>query len=170
MTPSKAIGTLKAVLVGWLSVNVRAILIMLVGIWLGLGVFQSIWWVAILSGFVLGWLWWSYTMPRWRRWAHQHGISPAQLQTYAVRAGLAWPAGTLLAKPSFVLRTNKSRKATKKALDIRTIIVEMRRYSQPVAAWADDDVLAFELGGDSVRVDSATVFYADDLRTLARHS
>src|SRR5688572_23324930 len=28
---------------------------------------------SIILGVLLGWLWWSFSVPRWRRWAHQNG-------------------------------------------------------------------------------------------------
>jgi Na+/proline symporter len=57
---------------------------------------------GILLGVVLGWLWWSFSIPRWREWAlKQPGVDPDQLQKAAEIAGLVWPKGHFFEKTEF---------------------------------------------------------------------
>jgi len=53
------------------------------------------------AGFVVGWLWWSYSVPQWRRWALQRGVNPGDLQRQAVAAKLVWPKGSIFEKTEF---------------------------------------------------------------------
>jgi hypothetical protein len=53
--------------------------------WLGLP--------ALLGGFVLAWLWWSLSVPRWRLWAYSRVSDIAELKAHAVSVGLTWPDG-----------------------------------------------------------------------------
>ena len=50
--------------------------------------------VAVL-GIVAAWLWWSYSIPLWRRWALERGANPEELQSLAVQAQLLWPKGSM---------------------------------------------------------------------------
>jgi hypothetical protein len=55
--------------------------------------------VSIFLGPIAGWWWWSYTVPRWRKWAlGQPGVDPDQLQAAAEIAQLAWPKGHFFEK------------------------------------------------------------------------
>jgi hypothetical protein len=58
--------------------------------------------VLLLSfavGFFAGWFWWSFSAPRWRKWAlKQPGVSPEDLQAAAQEAMLVWPAGHFFEK------------------------------------------------------------------------
>ena len=57
---------------------------------------------GLLLGFILGWLWWSYSVPRWREWAlKQPGINPDELQKAAEAATLVWPKGHFFEKTEF---------------------------------------------------------------------
>jgi len=50
--------------------------------------------VSLFLGFIAGWLWWSYEVPRWRKWAlEQPGVNPDELQAAAEVALLVWPKG-----------------------------------------------------------------------------
>ena len=56
-------------------------------------------------GFVLAWLWWSYSVPRWREWAlKQPGVDPNELQKAAEVITLVWPKGHFFEKTEFKLR------------------------------------------------------------------
>ncbi len=52
--------------------------------WLGLP-------VSILLGFILAWLWWSLSVPKWRLWAYQRVDDIAMLKVKAIAVGLTWP-------------------------------------------------------------------------------
>lgn len=89
----------KAIVVGQLVVNLPAVAIMIAVMFLD--TFIVPWPFALLAGSVLAWLWWSYTVPRWRDWALNDGIERERLQKYAVRTGLTWPAGSPFEKTEF---------------------------------------------------------------------
>jgi hypothetical protein len=58
--------------------------------WIGLPV--------LLAGFVLAWLWWSLSVPRWRIWAYERVENVEDLKEQAVAVGLTWPEGHLLGR------------------------------------------------------------------------
>jgi hypothetical protein len=105
-----------AILVGQLVVNLPVMLISLgvsgVGILLMLVLGKIIpslpgWslpvgiMASIIIGASVGWLWWSFSVPRWRRWALQNGASEDQLLKWAVTTGLVWPKGSIFEKTEF---------------------------------------------------------------------
>jgi hypothetical protein len=47
------------------------------------------------------WLWWSYFVPRWRRWALRSGADPVELQYLAECASLVWPKGSFFERTEF---------------------------------------------------------------------
>ena len=79
-------------------VNVPVILIMIGTLLVGVVLKRDLWWAFLIVGFALGWAWWSYTVPRWRRWALRRGAQPARLQRWAVAVGLTWPKGWIFEK------------------------------------------------------------------------
>ncbi len=115
----KTISIGKAIFVGQLVVNLPVLIIILVvsglGILLTLSFLEPLSslqvWVLIL-GFVTpiivgasaGWLWWSFSVPRWRRWALQNGAPEDELQARAVVVGLVWPKGSFFEKTEFRLK------------------------------------------------------------------
>ena len=66
-----------------------------------LAVFMMV--VAIPSA----WLWWSFSVPRWRFWALSRGADPVQLQNLGQVAKLLWPKGSLFEKTEFPYRGPK---------------------------------------------------------------
>ena len=60
--------------------------------------------VSVILGVVFGWLWWSFSVPRWRRWAHRNGAPEDQLQRLAVITGLVWPKGWDMEKTEFRIK------------------------------------------------------------------
>ena len=53
-------------------------------------------WVALASIFApiaVGWLWWSFALPRWRVWALERVEDWDELIDQAVTYGLMWPPG-----------------------------------------------------------------------------
>ncbi len=57
----------KAILAGQLIVNLPAVVIIMVVTFVG--AFIVSWQLALLSGSLIAWVWWSFTVPRWRDWA-----------------------------------------------------------------------------------------------------
>jgi hypothetical protein len=114
----KPIGVGTAILLGHLIVNVPALLFILVGVGIGLGVMFLLatlppplpglsYVLGIISagmGILAGWLWWSFVVPRWRRWAHKNGTSADKLQKWAVLTGLVWSKGSIFEKTEFKLK------------------------------------------------------------------
>ena len=105
-----------AILVGQLIVNLPVMLIILgvygVGIVLLLVLVDKVpslqgWLflvgilVLIILGPLVGWVWWSFSVPRWRRWALQNGAPEDKLQKWAVATGLVWPKGSIFEKTEF---------------------------------------------------------------------
>jgi hypothetical protein len=96
-TPKKTIW--KAIGVGQLVVNLPAVIVMIAAIFLG-----SFLWpgpFSLLGGGLAAWVWWSFTVPRWRDWALDRGIDPERLQKFAFRTGLTWPKGSLFERTEF---------------------------------------------------------------------
>jgi hypothetical protein len=101
----------KAVLVGHLVVNVPVLaIIALVGwvgnVWVGwrqaYGTSLPIGWVVgLFAGCAVAWLWWSWSVPRWRRWALGQGAAPDQLQRLAAATLLVWPKGSIFERTEF---------------------------------------------------------------------
>ena len=92
----------RAVLVGQLAVNLPVIIIivlMAVPVFLFGG---PVWGIAgAFGGPILGWIWWSLSVPRWREWAQKKGVDEERTQALAVRAGLVWPKGHYFEKTEF---------------------------------------------------------------------
>lgn len=89
----------KAIIIGWIIVNLPALVIMLSVLIVGSKLVPQIWWLFLIIGVALGWTWWSFTIPRWRRWAHRKGTDPERLRKVAVLAGLVWPKVHSLKRP-----------------------------------------------------------------------
>jgi hypothetical protein len=58
-----------------------------------------LWMVAGPPG--VAWLWWSYTVPRWRHWALKQGVDADALQRRAVAQNLVWPRGHFFERTEF---------------------------------------------------------------------
>jgi len=54
--------------------------------------------VVFLGSFVLAWLWWSLSVPRWRVWAYERVGDIRELKKQAVAVGLTWPDGHAFGK------------------------------------------------------------------------
>lgn len=57
--------------------------------------------VGFLIGTVLAWLWWSYSVPRWRIWAYARVSDIPKLKARAVQVGLTWPDGHVFERTEF---------------------------------------------------------------------
>jgi hypothetical protein len=88
----------RALLVGWLWVNIPATVIIL-GVWLiGLFIELRLWWMFLAIGGFLGWTWWSFTIARWRNWAVARGVPPDKLQRWGTIVLLTWRKGSIFEK------------------------------------------------------------------------
>ena len=99
MAQAQPINIWKAILMGQMIVNLPAVAIMVVALFLGSLV--APWELALIIGSLLAWVWWSYTVPRWRDWAQRRGANSDQLQKFAFRTGLTWPKGSLFERTEF---------------------------------------------------------------------
>jgi hypothetical protein len=96
LKPGK-ISAAKAVIIGHLLVNVPVIALVVILSVVGMVMFgRAGFYGGAFIGAVVGWLWWSLTVPRWRRWALKRGAPPDKLQTLAQRTGLVWKKGSVL--------------------------------------------------------------------------
>lgn len=92
----------KAVAVGHAVVNGPVLLIIVIA-----SVAGNVWFagpglvIGLLVGSSLAWLWWSSTVPKWRRWALGTGASPDRLQRLAAVTGLVWPRGWVFERTEF---------------------------------------------------------------------
>ena len=114
-TQKKTINVGTAILIGQLIVNLP-VLIIIFGV-ASVGIVITIFFgnafsllaafipfgaiASFILGVAAGWLWWSFSVPRWRRWAHQNGAPEDKLQKWAVITGLVWPKGWDMEKTEF---------------------------------------------------------------------
>src|SRR5262245_59991766 len=88
----------KAIIAGWVVVNVPVLILMLLVLVTGSAIQPNAWWIFLSIALVVGWAWWSFMTPRWRRWAINRGASPDNLQRWAVITGLVWRKGSIFEK------------------------------------------------------------------------
>ena len=86
-----AISALRAVLIGQLLVNLPVIAIVLIAFFIGGMLFPQQPWISLVAAIVLGWLYWSLAIRRWRAWAISRGVPPYELTRMASFSGLARP-------------------------------------------------------------------------------
>jgi hypothetical protein len=90
-----------AVKIGFLVVNGPVLGIFLVAGLATLAIAPELLCCCLPGGFVIAWVWWSFSVPRWRRWAIRSGANPEQLQELGVKAYLVWPKGSIFEKTEF---------------------------------------------------------------------
>ena len=101
---ANVLGVGRAVLIGELVVNIPALGLMLLTMfllgpviqdWLGDGVTNDLTFAALVTLMVLagsvGWVWWAIALPRWRVWALERVADPRLLYGAAISAQLMWP-------------------------------------------------------------------------------
>ena len=94
----KSISVSKAILVGHLFVTGGVFIVMGVTIFI-CHTFELLSFpIAAGVGAIVAWPWWSLTVPKWRRWALEHGADAEQLQKVGVLTGLVWPKGWIFEK------------------------------------------------------------------------
>jgi hypothetical protein len=89
----------KAIIVGQLVVNVPVAIIIVAVTFVGAMIVP--WPFALLGASLIAWIWWSFTIARWRNWAIRNGCDPDRLQKFGVRTGLTWPKGSPFARTEF---------------------------------------------------------------------
>jgi hypothetical protein len=94
-----------AILTGHLLVNLPVLIIMCGFVYAGIyHIKDNLWPVFFLLGFVFAWMWWSFMVPRWRRWALKQGAPEEKLQKWAVATGLTWTKGSIFERTEFKLK------------------------------------------------------------------
>ena len=51
---------------------------------------------GMVVGPLVGWLWWSFSISRWRDWVEANGLRSDDVQELAVQTWLLWPRGSWL--------------------------------------------------------------------------
>ncbi|MEE9350261.1 MAG: hypothetical protein V3U80_09465 [Flavobacteriaceae bacterium] len=62
---------------------------------------------SMFLGFVLGWLWWSYAIVKWRLWAFSRVDDFYELEDEAIEAKLIWPEGNWFNKTEIWTRLQR---------------------------------------------------------------
>jgi tetratricopeptide (TPR) repeat protein len=57
--------------------------------------------VGILLATAPAWLWWSFSVPKWRRWALLNASDWPELKNRAIASGLIWPDGSIFGRTEF---------------------------------------------------------------------
>jgi hypothetical protein len=103
----KAYPAWKAILIGQVMINVPVTIIILGVTAVALQIIGSQGgraWLSLFIGIVMGWCWWSFTVPRWRRWALSKGIPADKLHRMAVATLLVAPKGSWFEKTEFKIK------------------------------------------------------------------
>jgi hypothetical protein len=59
---------------------------------------NSVYLLALFFAIAAPWLWWSYSVPKWRLWAYERVENIPELIEEAVAVGLIWPPGHFFEK------------------------------------------------------------------------
>ena len=96
----KKLSVFKAILLGQLLINLPVTLIILccAVLFICLDLNFSL---GLLTGAVLGWLYWSFAIPKWRNWALGRGIDRDQLSKWGRITLLTWKENSLFARTEF---------------------------------------------------------------------
>lgn len=98
----------RALLRGHLSVNLPVVAIIALGPVAAGATFGLIALVAgLLIAPAIAWIWWSYSVPKWRDWVVDHGLLSNELEEAAVRTGLLWPRGSFFERTEFRRRSGR---------------------------------------------------------------
>ena len=60
--------------------------------YIGLNFSPDYWIFFAAGGFIVAWLYWSYMVARWHKWALKKGVDQSQLSRLAIMTGLMWKA------------------------------------------------------------------------------
>jgi hypothetical protein len=115
---SKHVSISKAIWLGWLVVNGPVLLLscgpfFVFDYLIKSGVIsRSYNWAGFLIitlDFVLAWLWWSLSVPKWRLWAYQRVDDIATLKDRAVAVRLTWPDNHFFSRTEIKSRSHALR-------------------------------------------------------------
>lgn len=69
-------------------------------VYLGVQKLIPIWgyFIGLILGFVLSWLWWSFKIAKWRVWAFENVRNVHELKKRAIQERLIWPDGHFFEK------------------------------------------------------------------------
>ncbi len=95
----------RAVAIGHLLVTVPVLLVCGTGAVLGRAFGHAA--LGMVVGVAPAWLYWSFAVPRWRRWALRGGAEPERLQRLAAATGLVWPRGWIFGKTEMRVRDDE---------------------------------------------------------------
>lgn len=96
--PKPKISLPTAIAIGQIVVNLPVLLTLCFGglVLVVSVVYGYVWgYLAFIFIFFGAWLWWSFTVPRWRMWALKRGVDAYELQKWGVVTGLLWPKGVI---------------------------------------------------------------------------
>jgi Zn-dependent protease with chaperone function len=89
-------------LVGGIALGLLSLLTWFFGVLAG-PLFWLVYGLGIMLGCAAGWLWWSFFIPRWRRWARSRSVPIDKVEALATLTGLVWPKGWIFEKTEFKL-------------------------------------------------------------------
>jgi hypothetical protein len=97
-----SVGAGKAVLLGHAVISLPILIVSVIAMFVGFHVGEvNGAYGGLLIAFVISWVWWSFMVPKWRRWALARGADKRLLHRYAVWSMLEWPHGWLFEKTEF---------------------------------------------------------------------
>jgi hypothetical protein len=96
--PRAALSAGRAILIGHLVITLPVLAIFVGAMRLGQAILGDGWFLLVLVGFGVSWLWWSVVAPRWRQWALDRGAPPDELQRLAAANRLLWRKGSAFEK------------------------------------------------------------------------
>jgi hypothetical protein len=91
--PRPRLGTLRAVLLGQLVVNLPTLVIILVAYFVARQ-FVASFWIILIGGFLVAWAYYTIVSGRWQRWALRNVGDRDQLIRVATMTGLMRPSAT----------------------------------------------------------------------------
>lgn len=90
----------KIILYGWIFINLPITILMAAGGFIAYHLGDS-YKIGILIGGAVGWIYWSFTIPLWRKWALSKGVDEQKLEKYGVWFLLIFKKGSLLSKTEY---------------------------------------------------------------------
>ncbi|HKS07118.1 MAG TPA: hypothetical protein VJR92_12480 [Gemmatimonadaceae bacterium] len=65
------------------------------------------WSLRILLGAAVWWVWWSFSIARWRDWVEAQGLRPDDVQPIAENSLLIWERGSFFERTEFKRRNGR---------------------------------------------------------------
>ncbi|GAA0894537.1 hypothetical protein GCM10009122_42180 [Fulvivirga kasyanovii] len=79
----------KVILLGWVMINLPIILAMSVTVYMS-GMFGVSEFIGLMIGFLIGWVYWYFSIRRWKKWAIKRRVDESTLRKYGKRSLLTW--------------------------------------------------------------------------------